>query len=841
MKKNALILGVAFCALAAICPAFAQDLDQSIAALKAYKFGDSRTLIVPLEELALKAKNDGPLRGKLEEQFIGVLKSDASAEAKRFVCRQLCEIGTIKSVDTLAGLIADEQLADYALRALATIPDKAALDALFKSIGTAPPTQKTNIVNAIARKKSQDAVARLAALTSDADQAVAQAAIAALGATGGKGCTELLKLLKAANGGSDTVLADACLQCAQWAPESQHDESLDIYTTLYGAAGQPGYVRAAALTGLVRLEPKKAMELVTDALGDSDPNLVLVASGFIRELKGEEATKAFAAMLPTADSQRKILILDALAYRKEPGALDAVVAEAKGSDPAVQQVALTALGVLGTPDTAAMLLDLAATSEGDLQRIARNSLKTIPGQQTDVAILKAAQTGAGAVRTEAISALAARGAVKTAPALLELANSGDAAVETEALKSLRVLASEDDMGTLLSLLTSATSDDKRKNVSQAIVDLAGRITDPAQKAAQPIKALAAAGDDATKAALIILIGRIGTEDALAVVRDQVKSANPALKLAGVQALSDWPNATPMDDLKTLAADTSNAEAHAAAFAGYVRLLRADKTLTPAAKLAALQGADGLAATPQEKKLIIAGAAEVVSLEAMQYVASREQDPAVAAEATQAVIRIAGAIGGAYRDEVTTRMNAYLQPGNSEAVKKLAQNVLNGLGGYEDYITAWQYAGPYFEDGKPGEALFDTKFKAESDPANEVWSIVPMGVDPLRPWVVALAQVLGGFDRVVYLRTTLTSATAQDVILETGSNDGIKVWWNGELIHCLNVARGLAAGQDQLPVSLKAGENTLVMAIYQRGGDWGAAARLRTKDGKPVTGVTQAAK
>jgi HEAT repeat protein len=840
MKKNTLILGVVFCALAAICPGYAQDLDQSIGALKAYKFGDSRTGIVPLEELALKAQNDGPLRVKLEEQFIEVLKSDASVEAKRFVCRQLGAMGTAKSVDTLAGLIADEQLADYALRALVSIPDKASLAALVKAIVEGPQTQKVNIVNAIARTKSPDAVAPLVALMGDTDQALAQAATAALGSIGGKGCTELLKALKAANGGGDTVLADACLQCGQWAPASKKDEALDIYTTLYGGA-QPGYVRAAALTGLVRLEPAKAQELVMDALGDSDPALVLVASSFIRELPGEEATKAFAGMLPNADKERKILIIDALAHRKEAGALDAVVAEAKGSDPAVQLIALNALGVLGTPDTAAMLLELAATSDGDVQRTARNSIKTIPGRKTDVAILKAAQEGTGAVRLEAISALAARGAVKTTPALLELANSGDAAVETEALKALRVLAGEDDMGTLISLLTSASADDKRKNVAQAIVELSGRIADDGAKSAQPIKALATASDDATKASIIMMLGRIGTEDALTVVRDNVKSQTPALKLAAVQALADWPSAAPMDDLKALATDMSNAETHGAAFAGYVRLLRADKTLNPADKLAALKAADALASTPQEKKLIVAGTAEVVSLEALQYAESRQQDPAVAAEATQAVIRIAGAIGGAYRDEVTTRMNTYLQQDTNEAVKKLAQNVLNGLVGYEDYITAWQYAGPYFVEGKPGAALYDMQFKAETEPAGEVWNIVPMGLDPLRPWVVALAQILGDFDRVVYLRSTITSATAQDVILETGSNDGIKVWWNGEMIHGLNVARGLAAGQDQLPVSLKAGENTLVMAIYQHGGDWGAAARLRTKDGQPVTGITQAAK
>jgi len=223
------------------------------------------------------------------------------------------------------------------------------------------------------------------------------------------------------------------------------------------------------------------------------------------------------------------------------------------------------------------------------------------------------------------------------------------------------------------------------------------------------------------------------------------------------------------------------------------------------------------------------------------VEGRQQDPTVAAEATQAVIKIAGGISGAYRDEVASRMNAYIQQDTSETVKKLAQNVLNGIQGLEDYLTAWQFAGPYFKEGKPASTLFDMPFKAETDPANATWSIVPMGLDRNRPWIVSLAKALGGVQRMVYLRTTITSATAQDVILEFGSNDGAKVWWNGELIHQLNVGRPLNPGQDKLPVSLKAGDNTLVVAVYQHGGDWGATGRLRTKDGKPVEGITQAAK
>ncbi len=529
-----------------------------------------------------------------------------------------------------------------------------------------------------------------------------------------------------------------------------------------------------------------------------------------------------------------------MAYRGESGALYAVNAAAKSDNQAVQLAALSALGRLGNQDSVPTLLDLAANGSGEVQRTARASLTTIPGQQADVAVLKIAQEGAGALQLEALRTLASRRAIRTTPALLDLAAAKDPAVRAESLSALRVLAGEEDMAALLELLAAAEDDTQRKNVAQAIVDLAGRLRTPAAKTDLPKMALAKAGDDATKVALIGILGRIPTDDALAVIREQVKSDNAALKLAAVEALASWPDTRPLADLKGLAGG-AEAPVRGVAFAGYIKQLRAAGDLKPAEKLAEYKTADGMAKTDQEKKLVVSGLAEVPSLEALQYVEARQQEPAVAAEATQAVIRIAGAIGGAHRDEVTRRMKAYIQQNTSDAVKKLAQNVLDGIAGYEDYITAWQYAGPYSESGKPAISFFDKAFAPETNPDSVVWAIAPMGLDRAQPWKVHLAQLIGGEERVAYLRTTLTSASAQDVILEIGTNDGCKVWWNGELIEALNTGRGFSPGQDQLPVSLKAGENTLMIAVYQHGGDWAAAARLRTKDGQPVAGVTQAAK
>ncbi len=842
MIRTFSIRGVICCAMVVMTASAvsAQSLDEALAGLKTYKFGDSRLALGVVEEAAINARHDAATKEKLEAAFIALLKTDASIDARRFVCRELEAMGSGASVETLAGLIAEADIADYAIWALIAIPDDSALTALMTAASEGPQTQRVNVIHGIARRGSEDAVAGLITLSESPDKAIAEAAIAALGSIGGKGCDPLVVALKANGGKADSVLADACLQCGEWMPEGRSADALAIYDTLY-TADNPGHIRAAALSGLVRLQPEKAEELVVSAIADPDPDLVLVASGFIRELGGEEATATFAGMLADAPAQSKILIIDALAYRGDTAALGAISEAANSDDEAVQLAALSALGRLGNQDTASVLVNLAATSGGEVQRTARASLTTIPGQQVNVAILQIAQSATGAAQLEAINALAGRRAIRTVPALLELAARDDAAVRAASLQSLRVLAGEEDTAALLSLLDNAPDDEQRKNVSQALVELAGRIRNEDARTALARKALADSENEATKAALIGVLGKIATDDALNVVRQQLSADSATLKLAAVNALAAWPDARPLSDLKTIAADKGDEGARVVAFAGYIRQLRASKDINAASKLEAFKAADTLASNEQEKKLVVAGLSEVPSLEAMQYVEARQQDPAVAAEATQAVIRIAGDISGAYRDEVSRRMNAYIQQDTPETVKKLAQNVLDGIGGLQDYLTAWQFAGPYFQAGKPASALFDMQFKAETDPAGETWSIMPMGLDRNNPWIVSLERGIGGVQRVVYLRTTITSEKAQEAILEFGSNDGCKVWWNGELIEALNVGRPLTPNQDQLPVSLKAGENTLVAAIYQHGGDWAATARLRTTDGQPLGGISQAAK
>ena len=76
----------------------------------------------------------------------------------------------------------------------------------------------------------------------------------------------------------------------------------------------------------------------------------------------------------------------------------------------------------------------------------------------------------------------------------------------------------------------------------------------------------------------------------------------------------------------------------------------------------------------------------------------------------------------------------------------------------------------------------------------------------------------------YALITLDSQTAQsNVTMGASSDDSVKIWLNGKVVHKngINRGRGTAANfQDVFQVNLLAGENLLLVKVSERGGNWG---------------------
>jgi hypothetical protein len=239
----------------------------------------------------------------------------------------------------------------------------------------------------------------------------------------------------------------------------------------------------------------------------------------------------------------------------------------------------------------------------------------------------------------------------------------------------------------------------------------------------------------------------------------------------------------------------------------------------------------------EQRMILSGLAGIADERAMALALQLLDDAAVRPEATRAVTQIAGAIWMANQEAASAALTKVLAAAPDEEAKKAANAILQRIHEMSTYITIWQVAGPYMEVGKNYSALFDIAFPPETGTDNSVkWQTVPAGTDPAIPGKLDLLKFLGGEQRVAYVRTWIYSPDERKARLELGSDDGNKVWLNGELIHSNNTSRGFSVGADQTDVTLKKGWNPLLLKITQNNGGWEFSVRFAEPDGAGMAGL-----
>lgn len=104
----------------------------------------------------------------------------------------------------------------------------------------------------------------------------------------------------------------------------------------------------------------------------------------------------------------------------------------------------------------------------------------------------------------------------------------------------------------------------------------------------------------------------------------------------------------------------------------------------------------------------------------------------------------------------------------------------------------------------------------------------------------LAQVLGPHaPAVAYVAARVRCANEQSAQLRIGSDDGCRVWHNGQLVLSAAEPRGVAPDQNLVEVTLTPGDHLFLMKVANIGGGWAAILRLTDSRGGPLPGVTYA--
>ncbi len=111
-------------------------------------------------------------------------------------------------------------------------------------------------------------------------------------------------------------------------------------------------------------------------------------------------------------------------------------------------------------------------------------------------------------------------------------------------------------------------------------------------------------------------------------------------------------------------------------------------------------------------------------------------------------------------------------------------------------------------------------------------IAATGSDNINDCLKRIGMTAGNVDHhSAYALFTFESDTARNnVTMRVGSDDAIKVWINGEVVHNNPIDRGAWDFQDVFHVDLVAGDNLLMVKVSERTGGWSMFVGIDTFDG-----------
>ena len=565
---------------ALLCASAALAADAAAPAA-AYESGLDVAPLRRLEQQIRDAASDSGRRAACEAELLSLLAPGSSFEAKRFACAGLSVVGTDASLPALEALLQAEDTAGIACLALGGLRTEQAGSLLRAALAAARGPARLPLVSALGARAEAASVGALAALARDADGAVAGAAVRALGAIDAAPAREAVEALRREASPALAAAVGAASLCGA-------EQRL--------AAGDRA---AAAAVCEELLKPSWPAHVRRGALG-----LLLRSDG---DQGARRARSVLSAAAPDP-------VLTAVAIARVPELRGEGVSKAFGELlprlPAAEQVLLVeALAARGDADARAVLRAQVSSAATPVRCAALGAVGALDGAAAAGLLVKALASPTPDEQQAAQAALVGLGGGEAADSALIAA-----ARQAEGKDKLALLAVLSQRGGRLGaaeLLAVACAPDEAA----------------ARAAAQGLVRIAGAGDAA----------------ALPVLQQAAANGETRAQEAALRTLAAWRGLAAWDTLAGVYLKAGDEAQHALALRGLVRAA-SEANAEPGAGLAGrylqlLSGARGA----DERKLILRVLGGGASPETLKLALSLLDDPAVCAEAAEAVARLAKAL------------------------------------------------------------------------------------------------------------------------------------------------------------------------------------------------------
>jgi hypothetical protein len=218
------------------------------------------------------------------------------------------------------------------------------------------------------------------------------------------------------------------------------------------------------------------------------------------------------------------------------------------------------------------------------------------------------------------------------------------ALKAKAAAALRDIAGTADIPDLLGLLLGLEDETARESMQDTVAAVARTNPRELSRAGAAEALLASEKDPKKKADLLRVLGKIGDDTSLALIRAALSDPDETVVDAAVRALADWPTGTARDDVYEIARTSLEHNHRVLSTRAFIRMIGLELFREPEGAVADLLRALAVSPRPEEKKLVLGMLVRFPCVTGLKTAESLLADPAVAVEAKLAADRIRQALG-----------------------------------------------------------------------------------------------------------------------------------------------------------------------------------------------------
>ncbi len=522
--------------------------------IKGYKELDSRATITQINEYLRVMTSDKRSLTNVEKEMIKFLLSDATPDAKRYVCSKLGEIGSQASVPTLTDLLQVPELSDSARFALERIPGEMSASSLRNALQTTSGKNRIGIITSLGLRKDVKSIPAIAIFLKNDDPDTVISAGSALSLMENE--SALSALWTARSQATDPVrlkLTEHALACAdKILAKRKSPDALSVIQKIYADNTISSSLRVASLRCLIKYSEKEGVNALLKSLSNPDMNFVRLVIGATPLIQDKPLLlNTVCKEIAFAPPEIQVQFIEIFASQKRSDILPFIVNSVNSDQPMVREASIKALGIMGGKSEVELLISK-AIGEGTEAELARTSLASMTGEEVGkrmLEILKKPDIDP-ALKKLLLPLVADRKVPGSEPVILQSAGDADPECRISAIKSLIEQPHADMLDTVLQILPNAGSDEERDLFEELILKIVQLNPEETEKQLEKLFALS----DTTPAlpvqtVLLRVLARSGHARAWDKLNTLINANTPADKLeAVIKALNEWPDDTPVPAL-----------------------------------------------------------------------------------------------------------------------------------------------------------------------------------------------------------------------------------------------------------------------------------------------------